>query len=66
MRLPIILALAVVLLTPANIRELVQDAAGDAQLAVAKFLKSDPVQVAEAEVSTNRLDTSANSIGSIR
>ena len=51
MRLPIILMLAVIVLTPANIRELTLDAAGQVQVAVAHLLERDAapgaLQVAE-------------------
>lgn len=49
MRLPIILALAVILLTPANIRDIVHDLSATAGVAVSDWLRPEPVQIAAAE-----------------
>ena len=43
MRLPLLLALAVILLTPANIREIAMDLAGQAQTVVASIMRDRPV-----------------------
>lgn len=66
MRLPIILALAVIVLTPSNIREIVQGAAAEAQVTIARFLEREPVQVAEADMPASRRATGTNAIDSIR
>ena len=75
MRLPIILMLAVIVLTPANIREVTLDTFAKAQQLVAE-LTAKPVtstQVAEladdmiaANVLKTRHDTAKNSVGNIR
>ncbi len=51
MRLPILLALAVVLLTPADIRDIVHNLSATAGVAVSDWLRPEPVQVAAAESS---------------
>ena len=66
MRFPIILALAVVVLTPANIRDIVHETAGQARVAIAKFLDNEPVQIAEAELTHSRLDPAGNTIADVR
>ena len=75
MRLPIILMLAVIVLTPANIREVTLETFAKAQQLVAE-LTAKPVtstQVAEladdmvaANVLKTRHDTAKNSVGNIR
>lgn len=75
MRLPIILMLAVIVLTPANIREVTLDTFAKAQQMVAA-LTAKPVtstQVAEladdmiaANVQKTKHDTAKNSVGNIR
>ena len=73
MRLPIILMLAVIAFTPADIGEVARDALGQAQAIVADYLGSDrTTDVAElpAEESpllvATRHDTAKNAIGNIR
>ena len=75
MRLPIILMLAVVVLTPANIREVTLDTFARAQQMVAEFT-TRPVtstQVAEladnviaASVLKTKHDTAKNSVANVR
>jgi len=70
MRVPLLLALAVIVLTPANIREIALDLTNQAQATVASVLKSrgEPatLEVAEAAAVKPRHDTVKNSISNIR
>lgn len=73
MRLPIILMLAVIAFTPANIGEVARDAFDQAQAIVADYLGKDRVtEVAQlpGEDATlmvaSRHDTAKNAIGNIR
>jgi hypothetical protein len=73
MRLPIILMLAVIAFTPANIGEVARDAFGQAQAIVADYLGTDRVtEVAavpsedEAVLVAVRHDTAKNAIGNLR
>ena len=76
MRLPILLALAVVVFTPANIREITYDALGKAQQMVAHLTAkpSETTQVADlssndpdgARVLKTRHDTTKNTISNVR
>lgn len=76
MRLPILLALAVIVLTPANIREITFDALGKAQQMVAQLTAkpSETTQVADlssadldsAKVLKTRHDTTKNTISNVR
>jgi hypothetical protein len=70
MRLPILLALAVIVLTPANIRDVAMDLFGQAQETMASVLnhKTEPstLEVADAAAMTARHDTAKNSISNIR
>ena len=76
MRLPILLALAVIVFTPANIREITYDALGKAQQMVAQLTvrPSETTQVADlnsvdldsARVLKTRHDTTKNTISNVR
>lgn len=76
MRLPILLALAVIVFTPANIREITFDALGKAQQMVAQLTAkpSDTTQVADlssvdldgAKVLKTRHETGKNSTSNVR
>lgn len=70
MRLPLLLALAVIVLTPANIREIALDMTHQAQATVASVLKgkAEPttLEVAEAAPLQVRHDTVKNSISNVR
>jgi hypothetical protein len=63
MRLPLLLALAVILLTPANIREIAMDMAGKAQTVVASIMQDRTVastlEVADSSGVAERRDGSA-------
>ena len=73
MRLPIILMLAVIVFTPANIGEVARDAFGQARAIVADYLGTD-AKTEVAELPTDdptvlvaaRNDTAENIIGNIR
>lgn len=60
MRLPLLLALAVILLTPANIREIAMDLAGQAQTVVASIIRDRTVpstlEVADSSGAAERRD----------
>jgi capsule polysaccharide export protein KpsE/RkpR len=76
MRLPILLALAVIVFTPANIREITFDALGKAQQMVAQLTSKasettqvadlDSVDLGSAQVLKTRHDTAKNSISNVR
>lgn len=70
MRLPILLALAVIVLTPANIRDVAMDLVGQAQETMASVLnrKAEPstLEVAEAAPVTARREIAKNSVSNIR
>ena len=69
MRLPILLALAVIVFTPANIREITFDALGKAQQMVAQLTAkpSETTQVAELSTTLKaRHEIVKNSIGNVR
>lgn len=70
MRLPIILALAVILLTPANIREVLIDATSEARALAASVLDrnigGETLEVAEATTLKTRHDTAKNSVNNLR
>ena len=72
MRLPIILMLAVIVFTPANIGEVARDAFGQAQAIVTDYLGSPTTDVAELPTDdatllvASRHDTAKNTIGNIR
>ena len=69
MRVPLLLALAVIVLTPANIRDVAMEWADKAQTTVSSLMKSrtEPktVEVAEAAVAA-RHETTKNSVSNIR
>lgn len=70
MRLPIILALAVIVLTPANIRDVLVDAAGEARALVGSVLgqaaQGETVDVAELDAAKSRHETTKNAVADIR
>jgi hypothetical protein len=73
MRLPIILMLAVIVFTPADIGEVARDAFGQAQAIVADYLGSNAtIAVADLPADDETLlvashaDTANNTIGNIR
>lgn len=70
MRLPILLALALIVLTPANIRDVVMDLFGQAQETMASVLNrnAEPstLEVAEAAPVTARHEIAKNSVSNIR
>ena len=73
MRLPIILMLAVIVFTPANIGEVARDAFGQAQAIAADYLGAAPVtEVAEVPADDSTLlvavrhDTAKNAVGNLR
>jgi len=73
MRLPIILMLAVVLFTPANIGEVARDAFGQAQAIIADYLGTPITEVAVLATDEDdtllvaaRHDTAKNTIGNLR
>lgn len=73
MRLPIILMLAVIVFTPANIGEVARDAFGQAQAIVADYLGTErTTEVAQLPtddatlIVASRHDTAKNAIGNIR
>jgi len=73
MRLPIILMLAVIVFTPANIGEVARDAFGQAQAIVADYLGTErTTEVARLPtddptlIVASRHDTAKNAIGNIR
>jgi hypothetical protein len=71
MRLPIILALIVVIALPKDVHGLVEDVSAQvrvAQATIGKMLhRDDTVQVAEAKVTTkSQADTSKNLVGNLR
>lgn len=72
MRLPIILMLAVIAFTPANIGEVTRDAFGQAKAIVADYLGAPATEVAALPAEDEPLlmashdDTAKNTIGNIR
>ena len=68
MRLPLLLALAAILLTPANIREIAMDFAGQAQTAVASLMpdrtRSSILEVADSSgVAEGRNGATISAVG---